>query len=306
MIFPAVILAAAALAQPGSAEPASAREFVRAWRAGAHGVVEVCYEQRKGPSGEEFGVPPRCFAGYDADTGAWYAFANNILTVRDQSGTVFSAEGGVLPKQVSEKAQRDYDRMGTDPIQHFFPVLWLENVFLHDRFLVKDQAAPGGGFRVETSSPGGMLYYEDGVFGPGTPPPPDRTDTILVDPQGRVNAVEFAGGGRKDYTYNGRADCCVPLPNTCGNALWELASVSCRAKSDPSLFQPARVLKIVVEGGALEPALPKVLPTRAGALPGQAAERDFGAERRLSWPLVGLGIVLVAVGGFAWIKRRRK
>lgn len=290
-LLKAIVLLAANLADPREQFLALLDQ-----RLPTHPVIEARFDPDA--SKGRFG---KCLVGLDP-SGAFY---------RISSGNVL----GVTPDGTRFEGREEQDLRVTGParpgdiqsLSPMLPIIWLHRAKHATNAITNVEFLSAGGFKVTMEFPAEIPK--------GLPPesiarfPTRSVVNFETDADFRVVAVEHEGGGTVHYTYAPGA--LVPSSND----FYDIHSSDVRTfpTSDPAKFSVAAVHEIALHARtdpnseSADRAAAQLAAGKGQAATlskSQAALVESGGSAAWRLPLIGLGIILVGLGAFAWIRRR--
>ncbi len=279
----------------------------------SRGAVEVRFASEQGAGEFE--------AGFDAATGAWYWQSSSRVLGVDTKGKVFHGDRSAASyDEHSEKV--DIQNMA-----YVFPFLATRYYFDHQSELVGAETLPGDGLRLEIRLKNGGRSAD--VRPAGADPATPLREWLEIGPDARPTALwDDKLNPRRELAYTPDVHPPFWVPD---HALDQrLVSYTYRENADPAAFTPQRVHQRLLESlartekalrshqssfaattaaapAASIPANPKASP-QTSPHPSPAAPpapSDSPAAPRFSWPVLAVGVALLALAAIAWFKSRR-
>lgn len=259
--------------------------------------------------------------GFDAETGAWYGSFLGKLFARDPEGALYRTPE---PYARVERWEGESRGVSDTAIEDALPFVTLRFIAENAHHAERIERARDGGWAVA------FRFYLGNrqMFGwtpTGNYVPEQRTLLYHINGDGRLDAYEWPdwGGNRTTINYADNATTAFPIAASFGvHQGWRLAKVSYNRQPGAPEFSIEAVTERARSAGILE-RVTRWSVASASSDPAQAAEPSAvaasGAElsrrpappfpeapRRSSfdWPLIGVGVVFVAVGIYAWVRRR--
>lgn len=279
------------------------------------GAVTVVY---KDAGSGDIGI-----CGYDIATGAFYGCYHGSVSIRQTDGTLFHN-----PKPYTHVREwtESPSGIGDDVVDKAFPSVILYDIASDPASAESIQKQPDGGWIVSYMFYASNRTLTEDLF-KGDFRPPKKRVRYHISPEARLTSIEYEGS----EVIMSYADTSSVLPVTqhfgAGKG-WDLVSCESFAGGNPGAFEQDTVLAAVDEAGILDDTIrwapPGTTPTQDPQPDGDRAKRgsptsaarpDAGSDpipvlpkskgpARFSLPVVGAGVVFVAVGVYAWIKRR--
>ncbi|GMV72177.1 MAG: hypothetical protein DYG93_08705 [Leptolyngbya sp. PLA2] len=257
-------------------------------------------------------------SGYDAATGAWYHASGGRVWGVDANGVMFANTRRNGRVQRWEGSPREvHDTL----VERTFPDLTLRFIEANAEHATKIERARDGGWSVTFRFPLGNRQMFD--WNPGGDFVPDRKPLVYhINGEGRLTAVEFAATGNT-YAYEYVEDDTLPfgvVRRYGKNWGWTPSDIRLAGPNPADEFSMSAVVERAERAGALDHGVrwsvastsntSNVSPANTGSEDAAASRRPAPpfpeAPRRSSfdWPLIGVGVVFVAVGIYAWVRRR--
>lgn len=258
-------------------------------------------------------------SGYDAATGAWYHASAGRVWGIDANGVMFANTRRNGPVQRWEGSPREvHDSL----IERTFPDVTLRFIAANSEHATRIERARDGGWSITFRFPLGNRQ----MFGwtpPGDFTPATKPLVYHINGEGRLMAVEFAETGNT-YVYGYVEDERLPfgvVRRYGKNWGWTPSDIRIAGEAAAEEFSMGAVVERAVRAGALDHGVrwtvaatsnaSSVSATNAGSGGDVPASRPPAppfpeAPKRSSfdWPIVGVGVVFVAVGIYAWVRRR--
>ncbi|MCL4741249.1 MAG: hypothetical protein KJZ54_03510 [Phycisphaerales bacterium] len=258
-------------------------------------------------------------SGYDAATGAWYHASDGRVWGVDANGVMFAntrRNGRVQRWEGSPLEVHD------SLIERTFPDVTLHFIADKAEHAERIERAPDGGWSVTFRFP----LANRQLFGwtPSGDFVPDRKPLVYhINGEGRLTAVEFAES-KNTYVYEYVEDDSLPFAvvrRYGKNWGWTPSDIRLAGSSPADEFSMSAVVDRAERAGALDHGIRWSVASTSNASSVSTANTGSGgaaaasrppappfpeAPKRPSihWPIVGVGAVFVAVGIYAWVRRR--
>ncbi len=269
-----------------------------------NGAVEAVYTATEG-----FG---EVLIGFDVPSGAWYFITGAIAQGRDAAGNGFAGPPGRYTLKPEDQSMPGADH----PLDTFLPTALARDLVARPQTIQEVRPLPDGGYRIVTVYPGGLRD--------GRVPSPDRAGPrnwwVDVDASGVISAIAYNDEMelRDDARRFHYKDAGLPgfqLVEMPPGYPFRLASYKYSEIGDPSAFAMDRVASLaaqsVVTVAGRVSAAGQDMQDRSdgivgggvgGAGPGDA----YNPLSRYQLPLLGAGVIVVVIGGFAIWRAKRQ
>jgi len=241
-------------------------------------------------------APVRAVLSYDNRSGAFFNISLGKVRVQDTGGNEF---GGMVRGATVVQDDGVQVRAAHEVLGDVFTHVLLKHLVDSPSEVARVDRGPDGSYTLLVHRPKDGRRPEFG----------ERTDAVTVSSDGRITRTERLSDGLvTTYRYSDESPRGCPVPAVFGSVDgWILERVRFEARSDPSQFEIGRVCeRAVAERTAVDwsSARPEEYPTppfaRRNLSPDPSARAVGGRYR---WPLIGTGIVFIAVACIAWYRR---
>lgn len=307
-----VVLCGATAAASAQSEAEELRAWLREYLP-RKGAIHAVYEAAETDHVSIF--------GFDAETGAWYGSFLGKLFAKDPAGALYKTS---QPYGRVERWEGNPGEVSDTALDDPFPFVTLRFIAENAHRAERIRRARDGGWAVTYSFPLGDRNLLDWTPR-GTYVPENRARIYHINGEGRLESIEWSDwdADPRIIIYADSEMSSFPIAASFGvHQGWRLAKVSYDRQPGAPEFSIEAVTERARSAGILE-RVTRWSVASASSDPAQAAEPSAvaatGAEssrrpappfpeapRRssLDWPIVGVGVVFVAVGVYAWFRRR--